>query len=76
MEKPSGSHERGEITRNLIHGIDNLGYICGEITRVYAEMNNKVRKFPVEDSASVSLRFENSAVGTVLISDCVSSMWS
>ena len=66
----------GPILINLIHEIDNLRYICGDITRVYAEISNGVRKLPVEDSASVSLRFDCGAVGTVLISDCVSSIWS
>ena len=66
----------GPILINLIHDIDNIRYICGEIIRVYAEMSNVVRKFPVEDSASVSLRFEDGAIGSILVSDCVPSMWS
>lgn len=70
------SNGGGPILLNLIHEIDNLRYICGKITRVYAEVSNKVRKFPVEDSASVSLRFEGDAIGSILLSDCVPSVWS
>ncbi len=66
----------GPILINLIHDIDNIRYICGEIIRVYAEMSNVVRKFPVEDSVSVALRFEDGAIGSILVSDCVPSMWS
>jgi predicted dehydrogenase len=66
----------GPILINLIHDIDNIRYICGEIIRVYAEKSNVVRKFPVEDSVSVSLRFEDGAIGSILVSDCVPSMWS
>ncbi len=66
----------GPILINLIHEIDSLRYVCGEITRVYAEVSNNVREFSVEDSVSVSLRFEGGALGSILISDCVSSMWS
>lgn len=66
----------GPILNNLIHDIDNLRYICGEIRRVYAEVSNKVRKFPVEDSASVALRFENDALGNILVSDCVPSVYA
>lgn len=66
----------GIVLINLIHEIDNIRYICGEITRVHAEISNKVRKFPVEDSASVSLRLENGALGSIFISDCTPSFWS
>lgn len=66
----------GTVLINLIHEIDNIRYICGEITRVHAEISNKVRKFPVEDSASVSLRLEDGALGSIFIADCTPSLWS
>ena len=66
----------GPVLINLIHEIDNLRYICGEITRVYAEVSRKGRNFPVEDTVSITLRFEDDTVGTILICDCAPSLWS
>ena len=66
----------GIVLINGIHEIDNIRYVCGEITRVHAEISNKVRKFPVEDSASISLYLENGALGNIFISDCTPSLWS
>ncbi len=64
----------GPILINLIHEIDNLRYICGEVERVYAEASHRVRNFPVEDSACATLVFENGALGSILLSDCVPSL--
>jgi predicted dehydrogenase len=64
----------GPILINLIHEIDNLRYICGEIEEVFAIASNRVRNFAVEDTAVVSFRFGNGAVGTAFVSDCVPSL--
>jgi predicted dehydrogenase len=59
----------GPILINVIHEIDNLRYICGDITRLYAEISNGARKFDVEDSIAVSLRLENDAMATIFFTD-------
>ncbi len=66
----------GPVLINLIHDIDTMRYICGEIKRVYAETSSAVRGFEVEDTASVSLRFSGGVLGSIVVSDCVPSSWS
>ena len=66
----------GPVLINMIHDIDNMRYICGEIEKVYAETSSAVRGLEVEDTASVSLRFSNGALGSIVASDCVPSSWS
>ncbi|HYY60182.1 MAG TPA: Gfo/Idh/MocA family oxidoreductase [Burkholderiales bacterium] len=66
----------GPLLINLIHDIDDLRYICGEIVEVRAITSNAVRGFAVEDSAAVTLRFANGALGTATVSDAVPAPWS
>jgi predicted dehydrogenase len=66
----------GPTLINLIHDLDSLRFICGEITEVYAQTRSEVRGFDVEDSLSISLCFEGGALGTVLASDACPSPWS
>ncbi|MBR0852089.1 Gfo/Idh/MocA family oxidoreductase [Bradyrhizobium diazoefficiens] len=66
----------GPLLINLIHDIDNLRFICGEITEVQAMASNGVRGFAVEDTAALLLRFANGALGTVTVSDATPAPWS
>jgi predicted dehydrogenase len=66
----------GPLLINLIHDIDSLRFICGEIDSVRAFTSNAVRGFAVEDTASVAIRFESGVLGTFSISDAVASPWS
>ncbi len=66
----------GPVLLNLIHDIDLLRYLCGEITSVQAMAANAVRGFAVEDTAAILLRFANGALGTVTVSDTVVAPWS
>ncbi|WP_053081725.1 Gfo/Idh/MocA family protein [Methylobacterium aquaticum] len=66
----------GPILINLIHEIDQLRFILGEIVSVQAIASSGVRHLPVEDTAVVLLRFASGALGTISLSDCVASPWS
>jgi predicted dehydrogenase len=61
---------------NLIHELDNLRFICGEIQQIQAFSSASARALEVEDSLSISLLFENGALGSLLVSDCVSAPWA
>jgi predicted dehydrogenase len=59
----------GPIMLNMIHEVSNLRALVGEIVEVQAMASSATRGFPVEDTAAITLRFENGALGTFLLSD-------
>ena len=66
----------GPVLTNLIHDIDNMRFICGEIETIFAATSSKVRGFAVEDTASVTMRFANGALGSAFVSDTAPAPWS
>jgi predicted dehydrogenase len=66
----------GVVLINLVHVIDDLRNLCGEIAAVQALASNRARDFPVEDTAAILLQFENGALGTLSISDSAAAPWS
>ena len=66
----------GPILLNLIHDVDLLRYLCGEIVAVQAAQSNRVRNYAVEETAVIILRFASGALGTVNVSDTIEAPWS
>lgn len=66
----------GPVSVNLVHDIDLLRFLCGEIIEVRAIMAPSARGHDIEDVAVAIFRFENGALGTVSVSDNAVSPWS
>lgn len=66
----------GPVLTNLIHEIDLLRFVCGEVESLQAVTSNAVRGFEVEDTAAVLLRLKNGAVATITLSDTAAAPWA
>ncbi len=66
----------GPILINMIHDIDLLRHLLGDILTVQAQSSNAIRNFEVEDTASALLRFECGALCTISVSDATVAPWN
>ena len=66
----------GPVSVNLVHDIDLIRHLCGEITSVQAASVPSRRGFENEDVAAAILQFSNGAIGTMTVSDGIVAPWS
>src|SRR6056300_733241 len=66
----------GPVITNLIHDIDYLRFIFGEIEEVSAFSSNIINNFEKEDVITANLKFKSGLLGNFLITDCGTSPWS
>ena len=61
----------GILVMNYIYDIHRLRYVTGlEVTRVFAENDTFRTEAEVEDFITVTMRYENGALGTITASSC------
>ena len=75
-EKWRVSKGGGPLGINLVHDIDMICYLLGSIKYVQAFTSNKIRKFKVEDTATISLIFNSGALCSINLSDTIVAPWS
>lgn len=66
----------GVMLLNLIHDLDLLRYVCGEIASIQATVSHDSRGLEVEDTVSLTMRFEGGALGSFIASDAAASPWT
>lgn len=66
----------GPVMINLVHEVDALRFLLGEVVEIQAMTSAATRGFAVEDTAAVLLRLENGLLATVAISDAAASPWN
>ncbi|WP_298849103.1 Gfo/Idh/MocA family oxidoreductase [uncultured Ruegeria sp.] len=66
----------GPISVNLVHDVDLLRYLAGEVVSVQAQSTSSQRGYDNEDVAGALLTFEGGAIGTISVSDSIVAPWS
>ncbi len=66
----------GPISVNMVHDVDLMRALCGEVAAVRAIVRPSVRGYENEDVAAAILEFESGAVGTLTLSDSIAAPWS
>ena len=69
-------HGAGPVSVNLVHDIDLIRHLCGEITTVQARSTPSRRGYANEDVAVAILEFASGALGTLTVSDSIAAPWS
>jgi predicted dehydrogenase len=66
----------GPVHINMIHDINTLLHLFGEVDTVHALVSNRVRGGDVEDTAAILLGFASGVLGTITVSDTAVAPWS
>jgi predicted dehydrogenase len=66
----------GPVFLNLIHDVDTMRYLFGEIAAVQARESNAMRGNAVEETCVILFEFENGILATASVSDSVVAPWS
>jgi predicted dehydrogenase len=65
----------GVLLINVVHDLDLLRHLCGEVAEIQAMQSTHARGLEVEDTVTLNLRFENGIVGSLIASDAGVSPW-
>jgi predicted dehydrogenase len=65
----------GILLTNLVHDIDLMRVLVGDISRVAAFTSTEQRGLPGEDTVAVTLEFASGALGTLFGTDAAPSPW-
>jgi predicted dehydrogenase len=66
----------GPIFLNLIHDVDNLRCLFGEIVAIQGRESSGVRGNAVEETSVILMEFESGLLATASVSDSVVAPWS
>jgi predicted dehydrogenase len=68
--------EAGPVLTNLIHEMDSLRFICGDVASISAEISSNILGYEKEDAAALIVHFKSGALGSFVLSDQTPSPWA